>query len=243
MKRLTRSVLDALQQLRALLHDRQVRAEVGVEHVLETQRLRAGDHLARRDLARLAAEVLAEGHARGGRRLQHHHLAGLHRLLHAGDVALLHDGAGGAHHVALAAADAFRVLQHVVAGGHHGEAALLRVVFQHVHALQLAARARAALAIDAAAHVAMERVAVIGRLGEHLVHLHRLELCATHQSTALRSLNGSAGHQRLQSLVRSRAGLGAVRPDVHTFLHLGIAGRLDGELVTMRQLAHPNPTL
>ena len=41
-------------------------------------------------------------------------------------------------------------------------------------------------------------------------------------------------HKRLQGFVGSGASLRAVGPDVHALLDLGVAGRLDGELVATR---------
>ena len=99
-------LVQALEQFGALLHDRQVGGEVGVENVVEAQPTQRCGHLAR-DAPAFQSEILAEGHAHGGGGLHHDRLAGIgERLHHLPDVAVLREGAGRTDGYALAAIDA-----------------------------------------------------------------------------------------------------------------------------------------
>ncbi len=59
------------QQLAGFFHDRQVGAEIGVEHVVKTKLSQGIDHFSRTDRAGQHAEFFADGNAGGGRNLHH----------------------------------------------------------------------------------------------------------------------------------------------------------------------------
>ena len=57
------AMLQAVEEFRAFLHDREVGAEVRVEDLVKAEEVQRRDHLARDDGAGLHAEGIAEGDA------------------------------------------------------------------------------------------------------------------------------------------------------------------------------------
>lgn len=97
----------AADELAGLLHDGQVRGEVGVQHIVHTQGAKKGHHFALHKSAGLHAELLAQRRAHGGRGADHHDLFRVgHRLPHRRALVPLGDAVQRADIGALAAVDA-----------------------------------------------------------------------------------------------------------------------------------------
>ena len=113
--------LDALHELVGLFHDGQVRAEVGVEDLVEAQAPEGAGHLAGDGGAHRDAEFLAEGGADGGSGLHDDVLARIGQgRPNLRGVVLLMQGAHGAGRDALAAVDAGHVVELQAPGGLDG---------------------------------------------------------------------------------------------------------------------------
>ena len=69
------AVLQAVQKLAAFFHDRQIGREIGVEHIVKTERLRCGSHALFGRFLFGKAEALRPCSTHGGRDLQHSELA------------------------------------------------------------------------------------------------------------------------------------------------------------------------
>ena len=144
------ALLDAVEELGALLHDGEVGGVVHVKDLVEAQAAQGGDHLALHVGADGHAEALAQRDADGGGGAHHHVLGGVvEGLPHLGGVVLLLEGARGAGHDALAAGDAVHLGQVPVEGAADvgGEAAVVGA--DDPHLLVLPAHGGAAAAQDA----------------------------------------------------------------------------------------------
>ena len=112
------AVLDAVNQLVGLFHDGEVRAEVGVEHLVKAQTPEGGGHLAGHGGAHRHAELLAQRRAHGRSGLHDHELLRIVQgVPYLGGVVLLGQSAAGANVNALAAVDAAGSAQRVIPGG------------------------------------------------------------------------------------------------------------------------------
>ena len=150
-------LVQALEQLGALLHDRKVSGEVGVENVVEAQPTQHCGHLAR-DAPAFQSEILAEGYAHGGGGLHHDRLAGIgERLHHLPDVAVLRKGAGRTDGYALAAIDAVGRQDRIVEGRAEDRSESPAYDRQGADGLDLVADRFTAAAEDALFHVAHHR--------------------------------------------------------------------------------------
>lgn len=144
------AMLQAVEELRALLHDREVRAEVRVEDFVEAEEMQGRDHLSRDDGARLHAEGIAQGDAHGWRDLHDDVLLRvLKRVEDLLRVVLLDERARRADEAALAAEDAVRRLHRLVVGRCDDDVAAAPRVRQRRNALHVLAGADAAAAADA----------------------------------------------------------------------------------------------
>ena len=104
------AVREALDELGALFHDRDVGGEVRIEHLVEAEHAESRVDLAGRELARLHAESFAEGDADGRSNLDDAGLGGIAESLpYLGGLVVLVDRADGAVGRALAALDAGRL--------------------------------------------------------------------------------------------------------------------------------------
>ena len=144
----------AVQKLRAFLHDREVGAEVDVVDALEAESAESCDHLAGDRRSDRIAELLAQGCSDSRSRLNNHVLALAERFVDLTDLGLLHESAGRADAHALAALDARRVRKASVLGrGDKGlEASVLKA--QDAEAVRVLASRDAAAAEDALGCVA-----------------------------------------------------------------------------------------
>ena len=152
-----------LEQLGALLHDGQVRAEVHVVHPLEAQAAHGRGHLAGDGGADGIAEFLAQRRAHRGSRLGDHMLAGLEGGVDLVDLAVLHQRAGGTDVHALAALDA----------GGIGKAAIFRRGHDGGEAAVLKAQDAQAVGVLAALHTTAAEYALAGvshQAGSQAVH-------------------------------------------------------------------------
>ena len=116
------SVLDALDELGAFLHDGHVGGVVHIEHLVEAQTAAGRDELAFHVGAHGDAEALADLDTDGGRGGDDHMLGGIGQSLpDLVGVIPLGEGAGGAHLDALAAVHAAGVSErHLEGAGHVG---------------------------------------------------------------------------------------------------------------------------
>ena len=100
------AVLEAMQQLGAFLHDRQVCGEARIEHALEAEAPESGRHHADHVGAHRQTKLLAEGHGHGRGVLNDDHPAGIRQGgQYFLEVALLTEGRRGANGDALATID------------------------------------------------------------------------------------------------------------------------------------------
>ena len=152
---------EAPDELAALLHDRQVGGEIGVEHIVEAQRPEGGGHLPHRGLLPAEAQLLRPGGAHGGRHL---HDGGDLRVLQSrrdlGGVVPDGEGAGGTVGDALAAEGAVRLGEETVQTDAHGGAGAAALHIPDLQGLDLVADLDAAHALDALGLLA-DQVAVL----------------------------------------------------------------------------------
>lgn len=149
------AMLQAVEELCAFLHDREIRAEVRVEDFVEAEEMQGRDHLSRDDGARLHAEGIAQGDAHRRRDLHDDVLLRvLQRVEDLLRVVLLDERARRADEAALAAEDAVRCLHRLVVGRRDDDVAAAPRVRQRRNALHVLAGADAAAAADALRRVA-----------------------------------------------------------------------------------------
>eukprot|EP00906_Rhabdomonas_costata_P020238 RCo029412 len=149
------TILQALQKLRALFHDGQVRGEVRVEDVRESRGMGRAHQLPCRDGAWGGPKQLGNGDAGCRGTLENHNLLSLLGLQDVLNVVLFHNGTRGAENCALPAEDAVRLgeILPIVSGGVL-EALILHAGLQDVHALLVRARPHTPSAGDAEVVVA-----------------------------------------------------------------------------------------
>ena len=230
------AVLDAAQQLGRFLHDGQIRAEIGVKHLVKAQTAQRLRHLAGDAGADGQAEFLAQRHADGR--------SGLHddELLRVGEripdlvrVVALAQRADRAGVDALAAEHAVR-LQHGLSerrGDHGLKAAVHRA--DRADLLHIAADGHAAAAQDALVRVAddgrgeiIQRIMDVFALEAVLVHAQllrqilKLAVLAAHAGEALALV---VGEDQLQHGSARLAHLRGVRLDDHALGYGHHAGR------------------
>ena len=227
--------LHAFDELVALLHDREVGREVGVEDLVEAEGAETGYELARDGFARLESEFLADGDAnrRGG--LDDDGLGGVVEgrpdLLDVGDA---DDGADRADVDALAAEGAGAVGQR----NHRGRADLggetAAVAGEGADGLDLVADGLAAAAHDALVEVAHDGRGLVDREGVGLaleLDLADAELGGELLEFALLVLGageaglGVVGEEKLEDGAAGVAGALRIRPDLHVVGDRGGAGR------------------
>ena len=229
-----RAFLQPREELVGLLDDRQVGAEVGVEHAIEAQPPQGGDHLAGGGRAGRQAEAFADG--RADRR------GGLHHDVHLGIGQGLPDGAGaaffqergrGADVDALPALDADRVVHVGQVGRADDGVEPAAVLAEVVDALDFRADAHAPAAEHALFAVADHRVA--GKFdGEPLApalevpraHAHRIGQVL--QFAVAVALAGLAVHvvvvqQQFDDVAAGLADFGRVGLHLHPFPDLRAA--------------------
>ena len=160
------AVLHAIEELVSLLHDREVRAEIGVKDLFEAKTAQSGNHLSFHIRAHRHAEALAEGGADGRSRLNHDVLIGVaQRGEHVGALILLRERARRARDDALAAGNAGhagkRLLKHTADMG--VKTAAVRTDNSH---MLVRARGDAAAAENTLGIVAheMQRAVVVDRV-------------------------------------------------------------------------------
>lgn len=147
--------LDPLQKFRGLFHNGQVGGVGGVEDLVEAHAVQRRYDLAHGVLALGQTEGFTDGHADGGSDLGDH--AGVlvtQRLPDVGHVVVNGQGAGGADHAALSAADAVGHSHLAVEGGGHGSVRAAVGKGQNADPLKLRARPDTAAAQDALVGVA-----------------------------------------------------------------------------------------
>ena len=147
--------LDPLQKFRGLFHNGQVGGVGGVEDLVEAHPVQRRYDLAHGVLALGQTEGFTDGHADGGSDLGDH--AGVlvtQRLPDVGHVVVNGQGAGGADHAALSAADAVGHGHLAVEGGGHGSVRAAVGKGQNADPLKLRARPDTAAAQDTLVGVA-----------------------------------------------------------------------------------------
>ena len=150
--------LVAVQELGAFLHDRQIGAERGVEHIVKAQPPQRRHNAVHGGLLRRQAQVLAPGGAHGGRDLHHGDLVGVgNGVKRLAGVVALAQRAGGAVGDALAAQSAVALFDAAHAADVDAGAAAGAGKIPHMHALDLIAHLDAAHALDALVGVAVQR--------------------------------------------------------------------------------------
>ena len=155
------AVLQAVEEFRAFFHDREVGAEVGVEYLVEAQKLQRRDHLSGYDGTRLHAEGIAEGDADGrGDLYDDMFLRILQGVEYFLRIVLFDDRAGRADQAALAAEDAVRSFHRFVERRGDDDVAAASGIGQGGDALHVLAGADAASAADAFRGIAHD-----GRIG------------------------------------------------------------------------------
>ena len=226
---------EALDELSAFLHDRDVGGEVRVEHLVEAEHAQRRVDLARGELARLQAERLANGDAHGRGDL---HEAGLLRIAQRGPdlrgLVVLVDSAHGAVRGALAALDAGRLHERHAGGGlHHGLLAAADEL-ERPHVLHLLAHLGAAAALDALVGIENDRrrgpvgLVVDDLLRERIVadaEVGRdvLQLAAA-RARALEAVVRVVGEDELEHCAANLHDVGIVRKDLHAGRDLCAAG-------------------
>ena len=143
-----------LHQLGAFLQDGQVRAEIGVEHLVKAQTAQGGGHFAGNAGAHGNAKFLAQGGAHGGSGLHHNMLGAFQQLVHGLDGILFLQSAHGAGHDALAAAHAAGIGQGQLPGALDGGGEAAAHSADDAHVLLLVAGGHAAAAQHALVVVA-----------------------------------------------------------------------------------------
>jgi len=219
---------------RALLHDRDVGGEVRVEHLVEAEHLQRGVDLARRQLARLHAERLAERDADGRGDLHEAGLLGVaQRRPDLGGLVVLVDRAHGAVRGALAALDAGRLGELDAGGGGHDGLLAAADELQRPDVLHLLADFRAAAALDALVGIEDDRrrggVGLVvdhflreGNLANAEVRRDGLEL-AVARTRALQAVRRMVGEDELQHGLADLHDVGIVGEDLHAGRRLGAA--------------------
>ena len=194
------SVVEAVDELGAFLHDGQIRTEIGIKYLGKSQTAQGGRHLARDAGAHGQAEFFTQGGAHSGRGLNHHMLGGIGQgLPHILRVVGFGQRAYGAGGDALAAVDAGHFGQLHLPGAFDGglEAAAHRA--NHAHLLDICAGAHAAAAQNALVVVADDgdgagiRFILILGSGEAIAAFHaqiqaqllQLAVLAAHTAEAL----------------------------------------------------------
>lgn len=144
------AMLQAVEEFRAFLHDREVGAEVRVEDLVKAEEVQRRDHLACHDGAWLHAEGIAEGDAYRRRDLHDDVLLRiLQRVEHFFRIVFLDERARRADEAALTAEDAVRRLHRLVVGRRDDDVAAAPRIRQRRDALHILAGADAAAAADA----------------------------------------------------------------------------------------------
>ena len=147
--------LEAVKDLRALLHDSKVCGKVSVKHVVKAKVAERGCQFSGNNCSGLQAEFLAKGHAYCRCGLCNHNLVRIAEVVQQPvSVVTFREGAGGAHSHALAAVCAVSILEHTVEGGCDCSFKATADGSQHAHRLDLVAHCLAAAAQDALVHIA-----------------------------------------------------------------------------------------
>ncbi len=226
---------EALDELSALLHDRDVGREVGVEHLVEAEAAERGVDLAGGERAGLHAEGLADGDADGRRDLHQADLLGvLQRGPDLAGLVVLVDGADRAVRGALAALDARRVGELDAGGRGHHRLLAAADELERPDVLHLLADFRAAAALDALVGVEHDRrrriVDVVvdhflreGVLADAEVGGDRLELAAA-GARALQAVVRVVGEDELEHRLADLHDVRVVGDDLHPRRRLGAAG-------------------
>ena len=240
---------EPLQELTALLHDGQVRREVGVKDIVEAQPPQSRHHLPRGRFLSGQDEGLRPGHPHRRRDL---HYRGDFRVRQG--VQYLHrvvpgrQGAGGTVGDALAAEGAVRGLQGAVAGDvHRGPGAGARQV-PDPHGLDLLADLDAAHTLDALAglpdqrrggvRIAPGHMDMVGHLVDIQVVGQLLQRAVAAADTG-GAIAGVLAQQQLHIDPPGLADLGGIGVDHQPLLHRGIAG--GGQPVAALHLHHAHP--
>ena len=227
-------VREALDELRAFLHDRDVGGEVGVEHLLESETAEGRVDLTRGELARLHAERLAKRDADRRGDLDDAGLLGIaERAPDLGGLVVLVDRADRAVRGALSALDARGLLERERRRrGHDGPLAAADEL-ERPHVLHLLADLGAASALDALVGIQddrargavvlvmddflRERVLADAEVGRQLLKL------AGARARALQAVVRVVRENELEDRAARLDDLGIVRDHAHAFLHLGDA--------------------
>ncbi len=227
--------LEAAEELGAFLHDGEVGAPVGVEDAVEAEAAETGGHLAGNNLARLHAELFAEGDADGGSGLDDDGLGGVgDGVEDVLDIVDEGEGADGADLDALAAVDTAAVAEGLLEGGGHdrGEAAVDTA--QGAGGLELVAHGLAAAAVDALVHVAVDAEGAI--LGVGGLFAGEGDFADTHAGgevlqlavaalLALEAVVRVVAEDQLEDSLAGVEGAGGGGEHLHAFHHVGGAGR------------------
>ena len=242
-----RAGFDLLQELRALFHDRQVGAEVGVIHHVHAETAQRRDQLAGDRYVRGHAELLGQTHAHTRGKLHDHTLVGVvQHPPHLGDLTVDRQSAGGADRRALAAADAAGLDEHFAkARGHNGLFAALGEV-DRADVLNFRAHAHAQSAEDALGRIAgdagggdvepLVREGVLMEAGlDHIVAVGVLLQLAVAALLAGQALGPVAAHQQLQRGVAALEDLFGVRVHDKAVSRLHRAGRVQHALLVLYQ--------
>jgi len=245
-------LLNAGEEFRGFLDDREIGAVVGVEDFIETHAAQGGHELAGDRRAHGKAKGFTQGGADGGSHLHDHmldvagHGQGFPDTL---GVILLQEGGGGAHGHALTALDADRVI-HVgeVGGAHHG-VETTAVLAEVAHALHFGADAHATTtenALFGGADYALARIlhgeALALAVEDALADAQAVGLLL--QFAVAIALAGLAIpwvviEQQFDDVTAGLADLGAVGLDFHAFPHFLRTG--GEEMVEALDLGHADP--
>ena len=242
-------MLHPFEELAALLHDGQVGAIVGVEHVVKAQRLQRGDQTAGRRLFAGQAQFLAPCRAHGGSDLHDGHLVGIvERAAQAQQAMTVVALAQRAHRAVSDALAAQRAVGFgdvlVVGDAHRGPGTGLGHV-PDVQALHLVADLDAAHALDALGGIADQREAgrpgvggqIFGIFGgddaQIVGDLLQRAVAAAHARCAQAVV---LGQDQLHVGAARLAHAGRVGIDVHALLHHVVTG--GDELVDALDLHH-----
>ena len=224
-------LVEAQDELGALLDDGEVGGEVRVEHAVEADAPQGGVHLEGDRRAGLEAEELAHGRSRRRRRLDDDVLVGI--VDGRPDIVRLVLGVerpGGAAVDALAAVDAGGVEQGQLGEGLDRGRVAAPDRLEHADLLEVDAGAHAAAAADALVHVAHHGVArqvglghrrvgmAEGELGDAVLLGQRLQLAVAvaHAAVALAVV---LAEQELEHVPASQPHAAAVRVDAHLVGH------------------------
>ena len=228
------AIREALDELRTLLHDRDVGGEVRVEHLLETEHAESRVNLARGKLTRLHAERFTKSDADGRSDL---HEAGLLRVAESGPdlggLVVLVDCADGAVRRALTALDARRLGKLDACGGSHDGLLATTDELERPHVLHLLAHFSAAAALDALVgieherrcglvHVAVDDFLRERNLADAEVSSDVLKLAAA-GTRALEAVLRMVGEDELENRTAHLDDVRIVRDDLHAFDGLGRA--------------------